>query len=162
VYVVFKDDVKSFFIQSTNEITSQELSIYQIKPGDKLTDIQFQNGKAKKEKERVRGYSVYKYEKGIEIWAKDEVADIVFYVCNLTNDLTVVDKIRCGADENDIFNAYKKENVVVMCSDDVEKRFYEVTTKPITFILQKNQVVYMGIFRAEETRLRPRNEKPCA
>jgi len=161
VYVVFKDDIKSFFVQSTNEITTQELSIYRIKPGDKLTDIQFQNGKAKKEKERTKGYSVYKYEMGIEIWAKDETADIVFYGCK-PNDFTIVDKIKCGATENDIFNAYKKENVVVVCTDDVEDRIYELKNKPLSFVLQKNRVIYMGIFRTYEDRFRPTHQKPCA
>ena len=161
VYVFFKDDVKNFFIQSTNEISTQKLSIYQIKPGDKLTDIQFQNGKAKKGKERTDGYSVYKYENGIEIWAKGEIADIVFYGCRPTNDSMIVDKSKCGANEDDIFNSYKKKNVAVFCTDDVELRIYEVKDKPINFVLQKNQVIYMGIFRTDENRLRPTNQKPC-
>jgi len=162
VYVVFQNDIKSFFTQNTNEISSQELSIYKIKPGDKLTDIQFQNGKAKKEKERMKDYSVYKYENGIEILAKGEIADIVFYGCRPTNDFTIVDKIKCGASENDIFNAYKKENVVVLCSDDVELRIYEIKNKLLNFVLQKNRVIYIGIFRTYEDRFRPTHQKPCA
>jgi len=142
-------------------MSTQELSIHQIKPGDKLTDIQFQNGKARKEKEKLRVYNRYRYENGIIILAKDEVADIVFYGCRDTSDFMVVDKIKCGATGNEIFNAYKKENVVVRCTDDVEDRIYEVKNKPLSFVLQKNRVTSIVIYRTYEDRFRPTHQKSC-
>jgi hypothetical protein len=159
-YLIYVSYIKNSFTHSSSE-SSDKLSIIGITPGDKLSDIQFQMGKAKKEKEPFRGFTVYKTDYGVEIWAKDNIAEMVFYACQ-TSESTYIHKIKCGDTEDVILKTYKKDNVTVFCTDNVELRIYEVKNLPLSFVLQKNKVIYIGLYKDEQERMRPTNQKVCS
>jgi len=147
LYLIIDEEIekRSDKTEPQKETSKFPTNMKGIRLGETLSNLEFEFGKF------IyifsdEGYRIFAASNRVLIYEKSGIAERLRWNCpsNPFEDLSYFHKIRCGNSSDQIFQAYKKNEIRILCGDGPDPmRLYDISSKRIRLWLRENQVIYI-------------------